>query len=78
MLTTYVPALRWLLCWGVQVAFSEAVNARIVQNVVFVMAGLAVLMLLRAAHHRFYARSSSRLAAPGGLHSSPHRRSPLR
>ncbi|KAK9918404.1 hypothetical protein WJX75_003872 [Coccomyxa subellipsoidea] len=60
------------------VAFSEAVNARIVQNVVFVMAGLAVLMLLRAAHHRFYARSSSRLAAPGGLHSSPHRRSPLR
>lgn len=57
-------------------AFSEAVNARIVQNVVFVMAGLAVLMLLRAAHHRFYARV--RLAVPGALQTSPHRRSPLR
>ncbi|CAL8464154.1 g3689 [Coccomyxa elongata] len=58
------------------VAFSEAVNARIVQNVVFLMAGLAVLLLLRAVHHRFYA-PRARQPIPGGLHSTP-RRSPMR
>ena len=62
---------------GPQVAFSEAVSARFVQNVVFVMAGLAVLMLLRAAHHRFHARGRA-AAGASGPHSSPHRRSPLR
>lgn len=59
-----------------QVAFSEAVNARIVQNVVFLVAGLAVLLLLRAVHHRFYA-PRARQPIPGGLHSTP-RRSPMR
>lgn len=67
---------KWRLWWvPVQGVLGGAMGARVVQNLVFVVAGLAVLLLLRAVHHRF----SSRPRPPGlpGLHS-PSRRSPLR
>ncbi len=56
--------------WFVQTAYT-----RLTQSAVFLVVGLAVLLLLRTAHRRFYGK---RKEAAGGSVQSAARRSPLK